>query len=103
MSNEAFYLVFNPSLGMVARGLDVHQITTNIEDAAQANYTGAMALVRVLGEGEWAIARVYQADAQFHWVGFISQGDHGLDQLKQCLGSWGIAQWNKIKNGEVAQ
>ena len=88
---------------MVARGFDVHKTTTNIEDAAQANYTGAVALVRVLGEGEWAIARVYQAEAKFHWVGFISRGNYGLDQLKQCLGSWGINQWNKIKSSEVVK
>jgi len=90
MSNEAFYLVFNPSHGMVARGLDVHKTTTNIEDAAQANYTGAIALVRVLGEGKWAIAEVCQEGDEFHWVGPIHRANYGWDQLKERLNGWGV-------------
>ena len=90
MSNQIFFLVFNPALGMVARGLDVHKTTTNIEDAAQANYTGAVALARVLGEGEWAIAEVRQEGDEFHWVGSIHKANYGWDQLKKCLNGWKV-------------
>ena len=90
MSNQIFFLVFNPSHGMVARGLDVCKTTTKIEDAAQANYTGAMALVRVLGEGEWEIAEVRQEGDEFYWVGSIHQANYGWDQLKKCLNGWGV-------------
>ena len=90
MSNQIFFLVFNPTLGMVARGLDAQKTTTNIEDAAQANYAGAKALVRVLGEGEWAMAEVCQEGDEFHWVGSIHQANYGWDQLRECLNGWKV-------------